>query len=82
MRFFDGDNQRFERALTVLSLVVALYILSYAVIRDSHAWREERDGCPSIGCPRVDLPMAVYYIYNPLIHLDRYVDHQTEFRFK
>jgi len=81
MRFFDEDNKLFQRTLLTLSVVAALYFLSYFVVRESHTTRDEKDGCPIAGCERVDLPIAAYYVYNPLVHLDRYMEYQTEFEF-
>ena len=81
MRFFDEDNNYFQRTTKILLILVAVYFFSYFVIRETHTTRDEKDGCPSIGCERVDLPKSVYYVYNPLVHADRYMEPLTDFNF-
>jgi len=69
--------------LLILVGVFVLYYSSYYMIREGHTGLTPHDGmCPGgDGCERVDLPMSVYYIYNPLVHADRYMNPQTEFNF-
>jgi hypothetical protein len=81
MRFFGVEIRRSEWTVGILVLVFFLYYSSYYVVREGHTTWDERDGCPEEGCERVDLPMAVYYIYNPLVRADQSMEPQTEFNF-
>lgn len=80
MRFFDEDNNRFQRTMIAVAIVMLLYYASYYVIREAHTVRFEREGCPISGCEIVSYPSAAfYYVYNPLIHLDRYTSPDVVF---
>ena len=81
MGFFDEDNTQFERTMMALTVVLALYIGSYVVIRSTNTHYEERDGCPLNGCEVVSLPPGTFYtFYKPVILADDRLSH-AEFRF-
>ena len=80
MGFFDEDNSKFQKTMIALTIVAFLYYASYYVIREKHTVRFVLDGCPVSGCEEVWYPSgAFYYIYNPLIHLDRYTSPEVQF---
>lgn len=62
--------------------IIFIYLVSYILIRKSNTEIFEVDGCPSEGCTLVRFPNETfYYIYSPLIQLDKRINH-IEFRFK
>ena len=82
MRFFDEDNEQFEKTLIVLTLLFAVYFASYVSIRWSNTYIEELDGCGHGGCVIVNLPQGRFYtFYKPLVFIDERLFH-AEFRFR
>ncbi len=66
--------------MIVFAVVVSLYCASYYFIRETLTVRFQHKGCPVSGCEVVRYPgPAFYYVYNPLIHLDRYTSQDVEF---
>ncbi len=64
--------------MIALAILMFLYYASYYVLRESYTVRLEREGFPIREI--VTYPSAAfYYVYNPLIHLDRYTSPNVEF---
>lgn len=64
------------------AFLLILYCIAYSQFRSRITTYVERDGCPPDGCEVVHLDhnSAYYYIFNPLVHLDRFVSRGVEFR--
>ena len=62
--------------MSVLILIIAIYVLSYVLIRWKNTGYREVDGCPSEGCETVYLQQGTFYLfYKPLIHVDMRLTH-------
>ena len=71
MRFFDEDNNLFEKTMVVFLLIVSLYVGAYIYLRRASTSFQEVDGCPPQGCEVVNFPRGgTYLFFKPLVHLD------------
>ena len=69
MRFFDGDNKKFEKTLAMSAVLAVVYIASFWLIRSHTSYVDD--------CRRqwIDFPTgSMRTVYRPLIVWDKYLN--------